>query len=432
MSNQEIPADALAIGIDPSTQELNHIQLTRDLESMHHNVNPASGTLILVELLDHELVRRIFLGFGSLATDRLLRDMAKRLDSLLTSKSRLYYVGVGRFAVLTGKTDTELNAFLGYISEAFKNPFDSCRLQVRCEVVMGLVTLQEAVNEAWDALRKATSAAQQSRERQQSCTRYDKEFDERRVCLHRALHEVTDAIRERQFRLVFQPKVNVEWQLTGVEALLRWRHPVYGNISPAEFIPLADDTELMTEITAWVVQEALDALTALQKKSIRTSMAINVSSHNLRNASFAESVGHQLALSDIEPSRLQIECTEYSALGSMQCVKTLNQLKEIGLKIALDDFGSGYSNLSCLQRIPIDILKLDRSLIQCAMQSRHCAGILVGVVQMSKNLQYKITVEGIESASMMESLRLLGIDEYQGYHISKPLELAELTKFKAG
>jgi EAL domain-containing protein (putative c-di-GMP-specific phosphodiesterase class I)/GGDEF domain-containing protein len=417
---------------DPSTSLPNHVQLARDLADLKsHRLEAAlSGCLVLVELVDHELVRRIFLGTGSQATDQLLRDIAVKLRPLLAPGCALYYVGVGRFAIVAPGAADATTALLWSIEKMLQLPFQSDELFVRLHAVVGVVPLSEALDDPADALRKASVSTHQAKSCQLASHLYDREFDQQQIRAHGLLQDIPNAIAGNEFFLVFQPKINLS---TGachsVEALLRWTHPRLGPISPAEFIPLAENTELIQLISRWVFTDCVRAAGRLRQNGLSLSIALNISAHNLADPLFSQFLAQTLADSDVAAADFQIECTEYSALASTSCTKTLHEIAAMGFAIALDDFGCGYSNLSCLNDLPIDYLKIDRSLIHQIDTDRRAYQLLDGVVQLGKRLGYQIVAEGVETATVLAMVKALHIDEVQGFYLSRPLAFDRLLEF---
>lgn len=415
--------------VDPSTGLKNHVQLARDLARFGPERFRDEGALIVVEVLDHDLVRRMFIASGSAATDGLLREIRSRLQSLLTPRSVLYYVGVGRFGILTPRATEELNNLLSSIRETMAKPCPVGGHMLMVDIVIGCLDIARARAQPEDALRKATAAAQSARTLSMQVLHYSASFDRTYIRNHRILHAVTAAIAENQFSLVFQPKLDTGGNISGAEALIRWKHPELGNISPAEFIPLTNDTELIVDITRWVVREAVRCIGMLAAAGLDFRISVNVSARDLADAHFAHFLLGLLAQHAIATDGIQIECTEYSALKSDRCLACLHALSDAGICIALDDFGNGYSNLASLQCLPLDKLKIDKSLIDSIVDSEHALILLESIVDLGKRLGYRLVAEGVETRDMFAVLRDMGFDELQGYAIARPMPVSELIAF---
>ncbi|WP_318376810.1 EAL domain-containing protein, partial [Enterobacter sp.] len=226
-----------------------------------------------------------------------------------------------------------------------------------------------------------------------------------------------------QFYLVYQPKISLHTGLTeGCEALLRWQHPVLGNISPATIVALAEKTTLMNDITHWVIRTVIDQLRRWRAAGILLPVSINVTVSDFSCPGFADTLEQQILEAGLVAQDIRIECLETEkVLESEQALCELDRLKMKGFKILLDDFGAGYSNISYLRRIPIDIIKLDRSLISQLTTDPGSRIIARHVIMMLKDLNYLVLAEGVEDKETAMLLQSYGCDEAQGYFFSRPV-----------
>jgi len=225
--------------------------------------------------------------------------------------------------------------------------------------------------------------------------------------------------------LHFQPFVNVDDnQICAFEAQIRWRHPTRGLVSPAIFIPLAEETRPIVPIGAWVLKQACIAA-ASWPKSIR--IAVNLSSVQFRSDDVAKVVGDALSASGLSPDRLEIEITESLLLdGNEATLATLYHLRSLGVRVAMDDFGTGYSSLSYLQSFPFDKIKIDKSFVQGIGNDPKSLNIVRAVATLANGLGIQTTAEGVESTVQLEAVRSEGCSEVQGFLMSKPLALNEV------
>jgi EAL domain-containing protein (putative c-di-GMP-specific phosphodiesterase class I)/GGDEF domain-containing protein len=241
------------------------------------------------------------------------------------------------------------------------------------------------------------------------------------------------AVELDQLELHFQPKLDLAKQrCTSVEALLRWHHPQLGMVSPALFIPVAEQDGQINEIGLWVVRQICRQLPALQAMGI-DKVAFNVSGVQLQQPGFLEAVGQILHNSAVDAAALEAELTESwmvsdLALSNMQ----LAGLKALGLQIAMDDFGTGYSSLAALSRLPVDVLKIDRQLIMELESSLHSQSMVGNVTRMAHELGLQVVVEGVETAEQLRILQELQVDAIQGFYISRPVPLSALPAVLAG
>jgi diguanylate cyclase (GGDEF)-like protein len=232
------------------------------------------------------------------------------------------------------------------------------------------------------------------------------------------------AVINKEFSLLYQPITTLTTDtICGVEALIRWNHPVSGFIPPTDFIPLAEESGLITEIDKWVLSEALK-----QKKIWEDSgyppikISINISGHSLRWKGLAGEIRHQLNITGVKPSEVLFEVTETSLIEDMDTsVELLKSLRDMGVRIALDDFGIGYSSLTYLKKLPIDIVKLDRSFVNEITNQEHTDIIVETIIRLAHDLDLKITAEGIETSNQRQYLANLLCDFGQGYYYSKPV-----------
>jgi EAL domain-containing protein (putative c-di-GMP-specific phosphodiesterase class I) len=244
--------------------------------------------------------------------------------------------------------------------------------------------------------------------------------------------ELSGALDGEQFELHYQPIVDVSSrQIVGFEALLRWRHPERGLVSPLEFIPLAEETGLIVPIGRWVLQEATRQAAAWQNRSPlgRLRMSVNVSVRQFQHPDLVGDVAEALRRSGLDPKLLTVEITEsLFAQDIEETTRKIGLLKDLGVRLALDDFGTGYSSLSYLRRFPIDTLKIDKSFVDGVTTSPEGHAVVAAITQLGQTLHLEVIAEGLESADQLEALRLLDCPLGQGYHFSRPLTAGDAVK----
>jgi EAL domain-containing protein (putative c-di-GMP-specific phosphodiesterase class I) len=232
------------------------------------------------------------------------------------------------------------------------------------------------------------------------------------------------AIQNEEFLVHYQPRVSVDsLAITGVEALVRWQHPHLGLISPSEFIPLAEDTGLIVPIGEWVLRTA-----CLQGKRWRdqgfapVQIAVNISARQFHDQDLAQTVIRILEETGLPPNYLELELTESSIMQNAEfAAGMLSRLKSRGINISIDDFGTGFSSLASLKRLPIDALKIDQSFVRDATTDDDDAALVMAIITLAHNLRLKVIAEGVETEDQLRFLQLLRCDEIQGYFFSKPL-----------
>jgi EAL domain-containing protein (putative c-di-GMP-specific phosphodiesterase class I) len=280
---------------------------------------------------------------------------------------------------------------------------------------------------AGSLIRDADSAMHRAKERGGS--RYELADSETRLRVLNRLRretELREALEHDQLRVFYQPIVSVQQgSAIGAEALLRWQHPEHGLLSPAEFIPLAEDTGLIVPFGRWVLEQALEHLAlwhATARREIPLRVSVNVSARQLNDDHLVGVIGELLAQHSVDPSQLILEITESVLLHDTEDrLAVLQQLQALGLRLALDDFGTGYSSLSYLRRFPFDLLKLDRTFVSGLDQSATDRQLAAAVIEMGRALGMTVVGEGVETYEQLVCLRHLGCHFAQGFYFAQPM-----------
>jgi EAL domain-containing protein (putative c-di-GMP-specific phosphodiesterase class I) len=250
-----------------------------------------------------------------------------------------------------------------------------------------------------------------------------------RVLMESALR---GAIERRELRLAFQPRVTIDtFELTGVECLLRWEHPQFGAVSTEEFVSIAEETGFIDEIGRWVIKEACRQLSDWRERFKDSFfVSVNLSGRQLRDPKMVDLIKDSLAATELPPEALEIEIAEASLIDAPQEVQgKLTALRNAGVRVAIDDFGSGHSSLGQLRRTQFDCLKLDRSLTVDICTDLGAMGVTAAVVAMARALHIRSVAEGIEDAATLEMIRAVGCDEIQGFYVSRPLSAGDFEQW---
>lgn len=248
----------------------------------------------------------------------------------------------------------------------------------------------------------------------------------------RLLQDFAAALEARdQLRLVYQPQIVLATgQCSGVEALLRWAHPTLGDISPVEFIPVIEEDPLVGQLTDWVLDHAMAFAARMQKSGMDIRVSVNIAPANLALGYLVGRLVELLGSHELRPSMLELEFTERSLIGDDQRTRQqLRQIRRIGLGVAIDDFGAGFSNLGYLRQIPADALKIDKSLMDGVETERHSATIVKWLVGLSHELGLRVVAEGVETEATRALLAGFGCDEGQGYLFARPMQGFDLLRW---
>ncbi|KJC45624.1 GAF domain-containing protein [Bradyrhizobium sp. LTSP857] len=374
---------------------------------------------------------------GHEAGDLLLLEVANRLRSALRASDVVARLGGDEFVVILdqcGEIDdvqrisTELLAALG-------KPMELAGHECHSTASIGIAMYPANGADAQTLTKNADMAMYLAKEDGKNGYRFfSKEVTTQsieRLSLESALRR---ALEREQFSLNYQPKVDMATgQITGVEALLRWTHPDLGSISPAQFIPLAEETGLIVPIGRWVVKEACAQAMAWQRRGLLpVSMAVNLSPRQFVDEHLLQDVDEALAASGMSPVLLQLEVTESMMMRNVgRALKVLDAIQSRGIRLAIDDFGTGYSSMSLMKHFPIDTIKIDRSFVRDLPQDSEDQAIAQAIISMGKALGMTVVAEGVENAEQEAFLRTHGCDEMQGFLISKPVpapQMAELLR----
>ena len=410
--------------VDGATHLPNRTQLAVDLRDLCVGAPDEPCVLILLELLEHATLLNVIRASGTGPVEEMTRSAGRRLQVLVNGLSPVYQVDQTRLAIVVRSADTAGHeSFLDALLADLREPFlttDEFLLEQQPRV--GAAHFRLNAEEVEDALRRATAALYHRESQRGVVVWYDAEEDIRYRKSYQLLRAVPHALSHGEFSLAYQPQL--ERRTLGfhcAEALLRWKHPVLGNIPPGEFIPLVENTSLIHPVTRWVVHTALAQLVAWQEDGLVVNVAVNISARNLEDPDFIAMLQQACALHGIAPARLQLECTENVALTGKSTRRAIDQARAMGIQIALDDFGSGYCNFGSLYSLPAEVLKLDQSLIRPIDKDQRAQDIVRSMVRLGHALGYRMLAEGVETATVFDILIEMGCDEIQGYYVSRPL-----------
>ncbi len=370
---------------------------------------------------------------GHRAGDELLQAVASRITGVLRGSDTVGRLGGDEFVVLVGDVSAPAAPDLvaQRVLDVLRPPFyltDRDTTPITMSASIGIATGGATAN---DLLRDADIALYRAKAQGKGCFARFEPAMQSAVLNRLQLEMDLRAGLVEQLFLVYQPVFNLETlTVSGVEALLRWRHPVRGVIGPQEFIPMLEETGLILGVGRWVLHEACRQAVAWQQQGRRLSVSVNVSMRQLESEAFLADVADALHESGLAADDLIIEITETVLMRDADsAVRCLRSLKRLGVRVAIDDFGTGYSSLAYLEQFPVDALKIDRSFIASIDDTRESAALMHTLVELGRALGLETLAEGIEDAGQLERLRGENCDSGQGYLLGAPLEPADLEDF---
>jgi diguanylate cyclase (GGDEF)-like protein/PAS domain S-box-containing protein len=393
-----------------------------------------SGEGLAVMFLDVDHFKSINDTLGHDVGDSLLCGIAGRLRGLVREGDTVARLGGDEFILLLPDVDTEAGAGAVAVKvlEALQPPFDLGAHEIHATASIGIALYGRPADTAESLLRCADTAMYRAKEGGRNAWRtYDPSMDAtalERFSLKNDLRRVLD---RNELAVHYQPLVRVsDGRVTGVEALLRWHHPERGMISPADFIPLAEETGLIVPIGEWVLREAC-AQACKWRDGGFTGMrvAVNLSARQFFQGDLLETVTSVLESTGLEPTLLELEITESIAMQNADyMLETFSRLRDMGVRIAIDDFGTGYSSLDRLKRFPIHTLKVAQPFMDGVCENEESAAIATTIIVLAQSLKLNVVAEGVETESQLAFLREQGCNELQGYLFCKPLPAEQLTR----
>jgi len=396
--------------------------------SRHQRHADASLAVLFLDLDDFKTIND---SLGHAAGDAVLRRVAGALDGCLRSMDTAARLGGDEFACLIEDvTDPkDVTALIERIQATIGEPMELTDRVVTVEASIGVAYANSASSDADALLRNADTAMYIAKAGGKG--RHEEFEPEMHAMAMRRLElksAMAEALAREEFRLVYQPIIDLETgRGVGAEALLRWRHPAWGEIRPLEFIPLAEETGFIVPLGRWVLHEACRKAVAWQHDSdAPLSVSVNVSVRQLAEEGIVDDVAQALAASGLPPELLQLELTESLFILDQDAVaSTLQELKQLGVMLAIDDFGTGHATLAYLRDFPIDVLKIDRSFVQAIEDGDTPNELIDGVLSLAESLGMSTLAEGIENAHERDNLRAAKCRLAQGYLFAHPLEVDE-------
>ena len=415
--------------VDATTGYPNQHQLFEDLEEQARQCPGQNGAAVVVEIMPASETAHSTRVLGTEHADRLAKRAMQAIQRRVGNSARLYHISQMRCVVLGDVDTSRANSLTEWVMEALAEPVLCGTVPVTLHPVVGCYDFVTGEATPEHVLRRLLNAGDDARDDPARVASYDPVHDQRMARSFALVNDFGAALAlDDQLQLVYQPRIELATgRLLGVEALLRWRHPTLGNVSPGEFIPLVEQTALVRPMTEWVFATAIEQALAWSRAGLDICVSVNASARNLDEGDFAERLLGALRGARLDPRHLELEFTESAtARDHASVVGQLKVLHEAGIAIAIDDFGTGYSNVSYIQQLPVSVLKIDRSFVSDLATSEKNAKLVRSMVGMARDLGYRVVAEGIETQEVYDMLIAFGCDEGQGYFMAKPMPASDL------
>ena len=393
--------------------------------------NEQQAALIVLDIDDFKVINEVR---GYEVGDQVLLATSAHLTNLVADADTVGRIGSNAFAILLlGMSSTnEAARKVQQLSEAIKNSFVEFILKDEqtffLTASMGVTFFDSSLENVNELLKEAEAAMYRAKKAGRGLLRY---YDAQVQALQQEKlqleNDLRKALNNQEFQLYYQLQMNANEQPLGVEALLRWKHPERGMVSPGEFIPLAESSDLILSIGQWVLETACDQLQAWKTTYPEFSMAVNVSVRQFRKADFVEQVKNALQRTQANPKLLKLELTESMVLDEVEStILKMEELRQLGIRFSIDDFGTGYSSLQYLKRLPLDQLKIDQSFTRDITFDKNDAAIVQTVIAMGQALELEVIAEGVETWEQQQILQHYGCNFYQGYLYGRPFPIEDL------
>jgi len=405
-------------------------------ERLTHAIQRAvrKQTRIAVLFLDLDSFKHINDSLGHSAGDVLLRACADRLRQGVRESDTVARFGGDEFVLVLEDLDSASDVItpLTHVLSQFSAPFEVNGRELPTTASIGISMFPEDGQDVETLLMNADAAMYRAKERGPGNHHfYSAQMiaqSQQRLALQSCLPR---ALERGELFLLYQPKLDLlSGRVTGVEALMRWRHPSLGLISPLQFIPIAEDTGLIVSFGHWALEVACRDARAWQDNGHPIQVSVNLSARQLDRPQLAEEVAQVMAAARLDPGQLELEITESGVMRNpTQAAARLQELRDLGVSLAIDDFGTGYSSLSYLRTFPLSTLKIDRSFVKDLPADEDAAALTAGIIGLAHRLRMKVVAEGVETLEQLAYLRNNGCDEIQGYYLSKPITADEMARF---
>lgn len=416
---------------DALTDLPNRNLLQDRLDQALHSAERKQVTVALF-ILDLDRFKEVNDTLGHHYGDELLQEVGRRVSGTLRESDTVARMGGDEFAVLLPETDY---ADAAHCAERIIATLDESisiyGMQLEARPSIGIAFYPEHGSDSDTLLQHADVAMYQAKRNRLGHCIYEQLKDPHSMRRLTMISELRAAIEAFDLVLHYQPKIDLRTRTTtGVEALVRWQHPTLGLLPPVEFIELAEQSGLITPLTHWVVNEALRQIRVWQQQGLDLSVAVNLSAHSLHDPRFVEQIAADLERSGVAGTRLEIELTETAMMTDMdRALEIFERFNALGVRLSIDDFGTGMSSLSYLKRLPAYMLKIDKSFVMDMVEDENNAVIVRSIIDLAHNIGRKVIAEGVQDRDALQVLQILGCDMAQGYFLSRPRSADDLVEW---
>lgn len=404
------------------------------VQSMDVAINAARTQQVPLALLVVNLdgFKRINQSYGSEAGDSLVANMAQRLTRCVRKTDRVARLGGDEFALILDdyQSNDDVSLVAKKVIDTLSTPFTVEGQPIIMSCSIGIATYPEAGDTVDGLLKRANMAMLEAKSQRGSQFKfYNEETNNDTMARINLESDIRRAIRSNEFEMYYQPRVHLEsGDTVGMEALIRWRHPTRGMVSPSEFIPVAEESGLIVPIGYWVIQTVCEDMRRFDEKGqTHLDIAINLSFKQLQDSMFVDTATRIIQQSGVDATRLEFELTETAIMSNFQqTYEGMTALSELGITFSLDDFGTGFSSFAHIQKLPISALKVDRSFIRSVTSNNDDAIIVKAMINLAHSLRLRVIAEGVETLEQVQFLWQNHCDQVQGFYFSPAVTAKDL------
>ena len=415
---------------DSLTGMPNRAKILLDLDKLIAQVKETQALSVLA--LNLNRFKQVNDTFGLQAGDQLLSSVALRLTSLTREQGLAARIGADEFIlVLPCHGEHEIQSVIDDLSTRLARKFHINDIDINISARYGVARYPNHGDKADQLIRRASIALSQAKNHKAFTVFYKDGMDTKHLKTITLLNDLKSGVENNELIMHYQPKLDLRTrEVAQAESLIRWIHPELGFISPAEFIPLAEQSGMMPELTRWVIKRVIQDLTRWRTESVNASAAINLSAYDLTYDSLPDEVHQWVIEAGLKPLDIILEVTESAVLDDPEfAISILQRFKSLGFALSIDDYGTGYSSLSQLKKMPVDELKIDMSFVRQLDQDKEDQVIVRSTIDMAHNIGLTVVAEGVENSASWGLLEDWGCDKLQGYYISKPLASDNFVKW---